>query len=653
LNRDFFPTFETFLAGTEKEDRVFLGGCAYLGGEKRERFAAACCGMANGNGGWVVFGAEYLGREDEKDIFAVEGVVDSALLEHELRAFLRDEDWLSAGPVVSFHSMSGRSISGSAFSFHEPSGKSRTLLAVKIDTADWFLRPVCVGAGFLRCAGISSDASFRAVYRRIEGNDVMSGLGVRFRMALDALEQTRDDRPVPGLSVRDLDIESAVSFRSAVLARHSQWANLSEIDFLKRVLVLDDDGKVTLAGQLLLGASLKSSENGAPLLLTQKKGTQKETRFAPNLWSACSDILPELREPLVEDCANAVHECFMNAILHADYDAGRVEIDLDWNSESDKDKREEPEEGILKERMKEGFIRFSNPGLPRGREAGSARNYRLLRIFRLAGLVRELHETRNIREFREKRGNVAEKRAGGLEIIRAWDENFHLNWDTFELFTHAELRLERARESEVVETSVVETSVLETSCGWPVVEEDSVSSEEIFSRRNSLLDFKRVAPLFSHILLTSSDSKEAGEPKIVEPEIVEPEGNGAESPKDEEDLRDEAYLKDEEYSKDKEEYLDEDEEAGFIPEFASLGELVRTTPRLQPSIVREAILELCEEYKSLPELAAALARSEASLRRHYISAMVREGLLEMEFPEKVGHPAQRYRAAGRQESLEE
>jgi hypothetical protein len=77
-------------------------------------------------------------------------------------------------------------------------------------------------------------------------------------------------------------------------------------------------------------------------------------------------------------------------------------------------------------------------------------------------------------------------------------------------------------------------------------------------------------------------------------------------------------------------------------EFSSLVRAVRDT-RPSPAVVREAILELCGEYRSLPALAATLARSEGSLRRYYVTVMVREGLLTMEFPDKVGHPDQRYK----------
>jgi hypothetical protein len=40
----------------------------------------------------------------------------------------------------------------------------------------------------------------------------MSGRKARLRMAMDALEPLRDDLPVPGLALEDLDAASATSF---------------------------------------------------------------------------------------------------------------------------------------------------------------------------------------------------------------------------------------------------------------------------------------------------------------------------------------------------------------------------------------------------------------------------------------------------------
>jgi hypothetical protein len=262
-------------------------------------------------------------------------------------------------------------------------------------------------------------------------------------------------------------------------------------------------------------------------------------------------------------------------------------------------------------------------------------------MFRLAGVVREVREVRETRESRalhgrrERRGKFEGRRMSGLEIIRACDENFRLQWDTLELFTHAELRLKRVRDHE---RESAESGI--SPLGWmPVVEEDGASPEETLLKKNSLLGLKRV--VFSQVLITSSD------PNIETSEAGESESGGAEAAK-KEALDENTKTAKDEYVEDEGEFLDEDEEMEFIPEFASLEELVRSTPRLHASIVRKAILELCEEYRSLPYLASALARSEISLRRHYISAMVREGLLEMEFPDRVGHPAQRYRKTARE-----
>jgi predicted HTH transcriptional regulator len=641
LDRDFL-TFETFLVSTAEEDRVFLGGADFPGDlepEGRERFAAACCGMANGGGGWVVFGAEYAGRENEKDVFLVEGVEDSVRLERELRALLRDPERISANPVSAYRHIvhSPRLPQNRAAPRRAPSDETRMLLAVKVETADWFLRPVCAGADFLRETGVpgdSSDIPSCVVYRRVEGNDVVSGSDIRFRMAMDALERTRDDFPAPGLSVRDLDMESVISFRRAVLARRSLWANLSEVNFLKRVLVLDDDEKPTRAGQLLLGASPDLPGMGGPLLLRR---AGEDARFASNLWSAYSEILPELLKALTEKCADAVRECFMNALLHADYDSGCVKIDMGG-------------EGF-------GFIRFSNPGLPRTRGAGGARNYRLSRMFGLAGALREVNGVR------EKHGKSNGKRKSGLEIVRAYDEEFRLRWDTLDLSTSAELSLESVRH----EAAEPEASPY----GWmPVVEEGALSKDRTSAEEYAIAIETHVTEtpvteeaaaeevLAEEILAEEVPAEEVltEEVPLEETALAAPEEAAAELP--EEPAPSDPEAADEEMV-DEEEFLDEDEGEGeegeeeegeeeeFVPEFDSLEEMVRSTPRLQASIVREAILELCVEYKSLPELSAALARSETSLRRHYISAMVREGLLQMEHPNKPGHPGQRYKRAAR------
>jgi predicted HTH transcriptional regulator len=561
-------TFKTFLALTANSDRAFLSMW------ELHRFLPTCCGMANGAGGWVILGAspedgalDTSNLLDKEMPLLVEGVPNASSLERELSLSLEDPRQISANPVSSFRLLSYG---------------DKKLLAAQVEPASWFLRPLCAGA---RLGG---------TYRRIEGVDVVSGHGARLRMALDALEVTRDDLPVPGLCVSDLDAGSAGFFRALVETRFPRWKGLSEREFLRRALVLAPEGspqdpveEVTRAGQLLLG------KDGVRVRMTRQETS--EVWEVSNLWSAWADLLPRLVKNVSKPCEDALWECFMNALLHADHDEGCVEIEL-----------------------RGAKAVFSNLGLPRAWTAGesAARNGRLLRMFKLAGLA--LGEGR------------------GLETIRAFDKNFHLQWDMLTLSTFAELPLQ------------FEAGVFDPS-GMPVVQMPQ-------RQRPSLLDLMPL-PVVAVLLAAeptaaepssefSPESSTAAEKIAMEKTLPsglilaalpsalpEPPEEISEEPKSLSEFVDVTEREKNGHAVTKENEL----------ELSLLVKTVRNT-RPSPSVVREAILELCGEYRSLPDLAAALARSEGSLRRSYVTVMVREGLLEMEFPDKIGHPEQRYKA---------
>ena len=534
-NRQKDSTLEAFLALTANADRAFLAM------EERRRFLPVCCAMANGAGGWVILGAfqEDDGQDGEfrKDLpLLVEGVPDTALLERELSFALEDAGQISANPVSFFRPLS--------------SGDKKVLIA-RVEAADWFLRPLCVGADHLRGA-----------YRRVRGVNVVSGHDTRLRMALDALEVTRDDLAVPGLCVWDLDAESVASFRAAVTTRFPRWSELSQVEFLRRALVLTpmnplenpsgEEAGVTRAGQLLLGKG-----DVRVRMTRQVSGT--ETWEARNLWSACTDLLPRLAECASKPCEDALRECFMNALLHAEHDEGCVEIQL-----------------------RDAQAVFFNPGLPRTQTSGesAARNGRLLRMFKRVGLARG--------------------QGRGLEIIRAFDETFCLQWNMLELSTYGELPLQ-FQEPDV-------------PLGVPVVQVPQKKAPLPDVVPLPLAPIEKAVP--PGLILAALPSDQLDPPHEIE--FLEPEEDAQE---------------------------EEDEYVTSQGDESELSPLVRTVrdARPSPSVVREAILELCGEYRSLPALASTLARSEGSLRRHYVTAMVREGLLEMEFPDRVGHPEQRYK----------
>jgi predicted HTH transcriptional regulator len=397
-------------------------------------------------------------------------------------------------------------------------------------------------------------------------------------MALDALENSRDDLTVSGVTFSGLDGEGAASFRAALTARFPKWQSLSQENFFKRALVLDENGGVTRAGSLLLG------QNVNPVRFI----CEREVQDVKNLWSACEELLPRMLKDLPSACAGALRECFINSLLHAEYDAGPVTVEL----------------GAL-------AARFSNPGLPRASVHGESepRNYRLMRIFIMAGLA--LGEGR------------------GLSAVRGYDPKFRLLWNTLELTTVAELALPGNTVAPVAERVLPAPPTLD----WlPVVQE----------RLAMLTDTPSETP----------KTEEPTEPPVdvgagIDTFDVDTEA-GVDADAVDVDVNAEAVNVGVTVDSEDDEYLgtDEDEQEVFSP----LVQSVRSTPRMPLTVVRDAILELCAEYRSLPELASSLARSENSLRRHYVTPMVKEGLLEMELPDKVGHPDQRYKTTSPQVS---
>ena len=354
-----FASLPDFLDRTAEEDREFLPEGAL------DRFPAVCCGMSNGVGGWIVLGAEW-----DEDAPVVHGVSDPSGLERRLRTVLAGERVLSADTVSSFRVVEAEGV---------------PLLIARVDPAEWWRRPVCVGGDYTR-----------GVYRRIEGVDVVSGKRVCFRLALDALERLRGESAVPGLTISDLHEESAASFRRAVTARRPEWRELSPERFWARALVLSD-GELTRAGWLLLG------KNSARVRAAFNEGMEDEEIFeVRNLWRAWSDLLPRFCSGLSGPCAAALRECFVNALVHAEHDAGNVVV----TGSGDR-------------------VRIKNPGLLRCRRGESlCRNERLMRMFRLAG--------------------SASGEGRGLDRVRSYRPDFELRQDLLELVTIAELDLERA-----------------------------------------------------------------------------------------------------------------------------------------------------------------------------------------------------------------
>ena len=367
----WFATFNEFLKYAGNEDRQYL--LDKRGWERR--FTEAACGMANIAGGWIILGAE----EPE------EGPTLPVLVQEELPAIpgLSDPERVQASVV----NLLSEACSTPFRAWTQFLSEERLLL-VRVEPAVWHDRPVCVRRSH------TLDYT-RGSYRRIEGVDVASGLRTRFLLGMDSLDRLRDDRPIPGSKAQDLDAQSLAAFRDQVVSLRRSWARLAQEAFLSRTLVLSGS-EVTEAGRLLLG------QEATVVHVSLHGGGALDV---PNLWRACA-LLPRLTRSLSPACGMAFRECFLNALLHADYSAGGVTVELS-----------EGPSGQIEARLE-------NFGLVRDMEVPLCRNFRLMRIFQLMGLARG--------------------EGTGLKLIRRYSPLFHLKQDSLELRTTAVLPLEPA-----------------------------------------------------------------------------------------------------------------------------------------------------------------------------------------------------------------
>lgn len=584
------------------------GDCAFLLEEESDRFLQVCCGMANGNGGWIIWGI----REDSE--ISVQGVRNAERLENYLKAILQNQRDLSWVPNCSYRTVSV---------------DTKDFLILKIEPAKWENLPVYLRQG---------------VFRRFEGVNILSGQTIRWRMALDALESSRCDFVIPSLTAGELDEDALGSFREKVTTQRTEWKGLSRSEFLKRTLVTDENENVTCAGWLLLG-----KESARVFLIRHGDETTEEVLEAKNLWSAFRLFPPLFCTTDSETTNNALQECFVNALVHAEHDAESIRVTWEKNK-----------------------VIFVNPGLPRTRTPGESvpRNYRLMHMFKLAGIAR---------------GN-----GEGLGLIRKHDNAFRLVSDVLELRTLAELTIPYADELKGADAQAWGWMPVALESTAPIESFEDNQPTEVEADPEEKLDDKRDINTVEHEV--SLSEKEVSDvllepaefPKIED--LAEGEGEVLFSESESEALpaeldsmaetpeikpfEEEVTLKASEPTAPQkaefgdaalelQEYLsvlnaeDSDEQASHLEdvEYSPNVNAVRTASRPSTSTVKDAILELCTKYRSLPELAKMLVRSEASLRRNYITSMVREGLLEAEFPDKAGHSDQRYRARNSSDEL--
>ncbi|MBQ3585867.1 MAG: hypothetical protein II964_04035 [Synergistaceae bacterium] len=230
------------------------------------------------------------------------------------------------------------------------------------------------------------------VYRRIEGQNVISGLRSRIIMARDSNDPSKDDYPFKNITLSE---KSITEFQARVTTLNEGMKRFERDEFLRRTGAYSGEF-MTFAGALMFGDILRVRA------VLDYSGGHAEIQ-AVNIWDSYAEILPRLAAPLSSKCSEAFRELFINTILHADYYSDK-NINMFITSNPPK-------------------VFADNPGTIRG----TIRNHRLAKMFALSGITSRLTRRNNLH---------------GLEIIREYMPSFRLEENMLSFRTSATLILE-------------------------------------------------------------------------------------------------------------------------------------------------------------------------------------------------------------------
>ena len=526
------------------------------------------------------------------------------------------------------------------------------VLVMRVPRATRFQRPVYVGSNPLT-------GSYR---RNFEGDYRCDEETVR-RMLAEAVETARDALLLSGFGMSDLDMDSLSAYRNQMRATspNHPWLALDDQGFLRSLGGWMEDRKtketgLTLAGLLMFGRLPSIHEavphyvvdyQERPMVSSDQRWLDRVTTdgtWSGNLFDFYRRVFPRLTSDLkvpfrlqqnskrVDEnhVHEALREALVNTLIHADF-TDRISILI----------------------VKRGdFFGFRNPGglrLPvevvlKGGES-DCRNRRLQKMFQLIG--------------------AAEQAGSGFpKILRAWKEQ-HWRFPLLDEKYQPEQTVLRLPTTSLLPPEAI--VALDTRFGQKFRELDEVERLAVVT---AFVEEK----VTNQRLRTMTDSHARDLTTIfkslVNNGFLVPDGvgrgtcyrlPGQKTSEFEEALpgmtdtlfgRDEPpkvpVQNSEHLSPDSEhlamnsEHLAPDSE--HYKRLIDIAAPVKQTSNAPAEKVQSTILQLCQDtFLSLRTLADLLNRSPDTLRVHYLSSMIKSGLLEYRYPDKANHPQQGYR----------
>lgn len=513
----------------------------------------------------------------------------------------------------------------------------KRLIVINVPRADRRQRPVFINGNPLT-----------GTYKRNYEGDYRCTEGEVRQMLRDASEEPQDGGILDGFSMADLDAETLKSYRNRFASREpdhpflglDDYALLYRLGGFARDRFTGREG-ITLAGLLMFGRerSLLDALPHFHLDYQERFSTNPEERWTfritidgkweCNLFNFYFRVYPRLVQNLdlpfslnasavrVDETHvhEALREALVNTLIHADHQASRP---------------------LSVVKTKTDFI-FTNPGrlrIPRDvlyqGGVSDPRNPNLQRMFQMVGLG-------------EKAGS------GFQKILRAWREQ---QWLIPLVMDHPALEMTRV--------------VLPTASLIP--EEIERELRSVVGEKYAGLDeLDRVILMIAHRFgaIGNSDIQpyRSEHPRdigirlkeLVNRGCLEQEGHGRgtryrlpgtqlqgvlgiEFPAN----GNQAGSSSEQKTPSSEHLPSDSEHLATLREIAAP---VRDTGRAQKQLVRRVLLELCgRDFLTLRTLAELLNRSPDSIRNHYLTPMLAEGLIKLRFPDSPNHPNQGYRS---------
>jgi ATP-dependent DNA helicase RecG len=579
--------------------------------------------FANTEGGYIV-----LGVTQKKHTLSIAGVKNTGA---KLKAFWDNHNnpQKLSSPICSNSDVEVVNLEGN------------DLIIIKVPKADRKQRPVY----------INNNPMTGTFKRNHEGDYRCYGDEVK-QMLRDSNDDPQDFQILEGFALEDLDSATLKAFRQRFSSRDPDhpWLAKNDRDLLeqlggwRRDRITKKEG-LTVAGLLMFGRerSIQDAFPNYQLDYQEQMSEDPEQRWTyrltldgkwePNLFNFYYQVYVRLVQnldvpfQLDKDAVRrgethvheALREALVNSLIHADHLSSRPLK-------------------IIK--IKDLFL-FSNPGrlripIERLYEGGVSdpRNPNLQKMFQMLGLG-------------EKAGS------GFQKILRAWKEQ---QW----LFPLV---------SEKLDLDITSVALSMTSLIPENVEKEL--KEIVGEHYCELTELDRLVLVAAHEFKAISNGdiqryrkehpKEIGDclKRLVNKGYLKQSGRGRGTQytlSDREKSNGLLLTSDSEHFSGSSEHLPENSEhfsesSEHLPEnsehyqhLLQIAAPVRDNKHSKKEIVRQIIQELCSgQYLSLQTLAELLGRNRDSIRNHYITPMLSEGLLELKHPELTNHPQQAYK----------